>query len=263
MHTPDSKDTYDLDPQSEPDTAQERSEPEDVSDNASEGHAEEACSSCGTPRSEDGDPVCPSCGYDRKRHAVVGTTEGIAEAPAEAEMPALIKTRSTHLWLIMAAIATLALIVAWLAGWSSLFVRSEGMYLDASGNYTLDAPRFTERILGIVRWLIAGTTLVGLGSAALRMAAWHSERTVGSWPGAVARVCWVVAIAGLATLIPINITWLEWTTQLVAAGGLAALSSLLVLGLRGVSLGVFMGAWALLVLAVVPMARLVTWSFGV
>ena len=136
------------------------------------------------------------------------------------------------------------------------------MYLDAAGAYTLESPRFTERILGVIRWLVAGGTLVGLGTVALKITAWISSRSVGSWSAAAARICWVVAIAGLATLIPIDISWLEWTAQIAAGCGLVAVGGMLVLGLRGSSLGVFMGSWALLILAVVPMARLVTWSFN-
>ncbi|MCH2160283.1 MAG: hypothetical protein MK085_00270 [Phycisphaerales bacterium] len=264
MHTPDSKDTdpYDLDPQQESETAGEGDESGHSAEVPAEENSEETCSNCGAPRAEDGDPVCPGCGYDHHRNTVVGTTEGIADAPSEAARPALITARSTRLWLVMAAIATLALVVAWLAGWSSLFPRSEGRFMDAAGDYTLDTPRFAERVLGLVRWLVAGSTLVGLGAGALRISAGMAERSVGPWSSALARICWIVTIAGLATLIPVDIWWLEWTAQLAVGCGLAAVGGLLVLGLRGVSLGIFMGAWAVLVVALVPMARLVTWSFN-
>ena len=164
------------------------------------------CNGCGAPESEDADPVCPSCGHDKVGGTVKGRTEGVSGRSAEIAMPALVKSESVRIWLIMAAVSTAILVVAWLAGWSSLFSRSEGMYLDASGAYTLDSPRFTERVLGVIRWLVAGATLVGLGSGALRITAWISSRSVGNWAAVGARICWLVAIAGLATLIPIHIS---------------------------------------------------------
>ena len=246
---------YELDPHAE---AEESAADGDTSRDG----GDETCTDCGAPKAVDGDPVCPGCGHDQDHGTVKGRTEGVSGRPAETRAPVLVKSNAVRLWLIMAGISTVILLLAWLAGWSSLFARSGGMYLDAAGAYTLESPRFTERILGVIRWLVAGGTLVGLGTVALKITAWISSRSVGSWSAAAARICWVVAIAGLATLIPIDISWLEWTAQIAAGCGLVAVGGMLVLGLRGSSLGVFMGSWALLILAVVPMARLVTWSFN-
>ena len=89
-----------------------------------------------------------------------------------------------------------------------------------------------------------------------------AERSVGAWPAATSRLCCIVAIAGLATLVPVQPSWLELTVQLVVGCGLATLGAFLLLGLRWAWAGIFMGSTALLLVALVPLIRLITWSFG-
>lgn len=223
---------------------------------------ETTCSSCGAPESESGDVPCVACGHDRTTGRTVGRTEGMADAPVESPLPALVVSPATHVWLILAGTAALGLMVAWLLGWESLFARSDGKFLDRSGEYALEAPRFALRMAGVLRWFVAGATLVGIGLVALRFTAMLAERSVGAWPAATSRLCCIVAIAGLATLVPVQPSWLEWTVQLVVGCGLAVLGAFLLLGLRWAWAGIFMGTSALLLLALVPLIRLITWSFG-
>ena len=247
---------------------QPESPAEDSSEQPSEVEAEKAvphetvCSSCGAPVSESGDAQCVACGHDRATGKTVGHTEGMAEAPAESPLPALVASPATHVWLILAGLAALGLLVAWLMGWESLFARSEGKFLDRSGEYVLDAPRFALRMAGVLRWFVAGATLVGIGLVALRFTAMLAERSIGAWPAATSRLCCIVTIAGLATLVPVQPSWLEWTVQLFVGCGLAILGAFLLLGLRWAWAGIFLGTTALLLVALVPLIRLITWSFG-
>jgi len=225
-------------------------------------HPAGACTNCGAPGAEDGAPVCVSCGFDARTGKVLGTHTGIADAPEEAPAGPLVTESGIRAWLIIALVATLAMVVAWLAGWESLFQRSEGKYLASSGEYTLDTPRFIARVLGIIRWIVAGTTLTLVGSLAMRFTAMVASRPAGSWWSVTARVALVVSTAGLATLIPLETMWLERVVQLLVGVGLAVLGSVLVLRLRGAHLGIFLAAWVLLLAALLPVARLVAWSFG-
>ena len=225
-------------------------------------HPGAECDNCGSPRAEDGEPVCVPCGHDHKTGKVVGTKTGIANAPQQTAQDPLVSNSAIRIWLGIALVATLVLVVAWFAGWSSLFQRSDGKFLAASGDYTLDTPRFVGRILGVIRWIVAGITLTLVGSLAMRITAMIASRPAGSWGSVCTRVALVVATSGLATLIPLEPMWLERIVQLLVGVGLAVLGSLLVLRLRGAHLGIFLAAWVLLLAALLPVARLVAWSFG-
>ena len=258
---------YELEKDDQPERPPEKSsgqtsDDESEKDVLNQGSNDAVCSSCGSPESESGEEPCVACGHDQTTGKTVGNTEGMAEAPAESPLPALVGSPATHVWLILAGLAALGLLVAWLMGWESLFARSDGKFLDRSGEYALDAPRFALRMAGVLRWCVAGATLVGIGLVALRFTAMLAERSIGAWPAATSRLCCIVAIAGLATLVPVQPSWLEWTVQLVVGCGLATLGAFLLLGLRWAWAGIFLGTTALLLVALVPLIRLITWSFG-
>lgn len=219
------------------------------------------CPNCGAPLPEQG-TVCASCGFDRRTGSVTGTKSGIADAPTEAAPEAIISHSGIRAWLIIALIASLILVIAWFAGWSSLFSRSDGKFMASSGDYTLDSPRFWGRFFGIIRWGIAGTTLVLVGGLALRFTAKIVSRPAGEWAPIFARLAMIVATAGLATLLPLEPMWLEWVVQLLVGIGLVALGCFMILRLRGAQLGIFLAVWVLLLAALLPVARLIAWSFG-
>lgn len=240
-------DTYDIEETPEDDTAS---------------GVDSTCSNCGAPMHEDGAKVCVGCGFDARTGSVIGTKTGIANAPEEAPLDEIVSHKGMRTWLYIALFVTLILVVAWLVGWSSLFVRSEGKFLASSGDYTLDSPGFWGRILGVIRWVIAGTTLTLVGGVALRFTAKIASRPAGEWGPIFARLAMIVATAGLATLLPLEPMWLERIVQLIAGAGLAALGSFMILGLRGAQLGIFLAAWVLLLAALLPVSLLIAWSFG-
>ena len=220
------------------------------------------CSNCGAPMPEGGSQICVGCGFDARKGEVTGTKTGIADVPAEPPAGEIVSSSGIKAWLILALVAIVILAVAWLAGWSSLFLRSDGKYLASSGDYTLDSPGFIDRILGVIRWVIAGLTLTLVGCLALRFTAMIASRSAGTWLSVSSRLAMIVAASGLATLIPIDSMWLERIVQLVVGAGLATLGSFLILRLRGAQLGIFLASWVLLLAALLPVARLIAWSFG-
>ena len=101
----------------------------------------------------------------------------------------------------------------------------------------------------------------GIGRAiALRLAGWLERRPLGSVIGALSRITAVVAVAALARLIPIDSGLIQTMTHLLVGVGIVVGGSMLILNLRDRIALIHLVAWALLLLIVVPAARLVACS---
>ena len=232
-------------------------------DSAHSSHGTESCQNCGAPRPEKETMVCISCGYDMKKNKVLGTRTGIVDAPQEEDQSPVVAGKGVHIWLIAGGICGLILIAALLMGWHSLFDRSDGLFLSAAGEYTLESPRYVTRFLGIIRLLVGGLTLVLMGGLAVKFTAMVHHRPAGDWAPIFARLSLVVAISGLALLIPLSPMWLEWVVQMLIGCGLALGGSFMLIRLKGPQLRLFCMAWVLMTGLLLPAARLIAWSFGI
>jgi hypothetical protein len=219
------------------------------------------CTRCGAPVAEEGGSLCVACGFDTTSREVSGTQEGVKDAPRETVPEPIVSATTVRPWLIIAAISVVLLVVAWLAGWGSLFPHSGGKFLDSSDEFSLASPPILARLLGVLRWIVAGVTLTLVGALALRLTGLIFGRRAGPTTAVISRMALVVATAGLATLVPIEIRWLEVVVQLLLGVGLVALGSVVVLRLKGSQLGIFLISWCLMMAALLPLARLVAWSF--
>jgi len=223
----------------------------------------DSCQNCGAPRPEKESMVCISCGYDMKKNKVLGTRTGIVDAPEEEDQEAIVSGKGVRVWFISSGICGLILIAALLMGWHSLFDRSEGLFLSAAGEYTLESPRYMTRFLGIIRLLVGGITLVLMGGLAVKFTAMVHSRSAGHWPQIFARLSLVITISGLALLVPLSPMWLEWVVQMLIGCGLALGGSFVLIGLKGSQLRLFCMAWVLMTGLLLPAARLIAWSFGI
>lgn len=229
------------------------------------------CPACGEAMPGSDQVVCLSCGHDLVTGRKVGEEStkssaaddhgSRADADSEEEVEADALAGSGHqAWLIVAGVAIVLTLFATLAGWSSLFASSDGRYADADGAFTLDAPRIAVRLAAVIRFVVASVVVVGCGAVALRTAAWIESRPVGSVSGGLARMLAVVMVAALARLIPVESSILQGIVHLLLSVGVVAGGSMLVFGLRGRIAIIHLMTWALLLLIIVPAARLVAWS---
>ena len=198
-----------------------------------------------------------------KKNRVLGTRTGIVDAPQEDDQEPIVSGTGVKIWLVATGVCSVVLIGALLMGWSSLFDRSEGLFISTSGEYTLETPAYITRFLGVIRFLIAGLTLVMMGGLAVKFTAMVHHRPAGNWGPIFARLSLVISIAGLATLIPLSPMWLEWIVQTVIGCGLAVGGSVVLIRLKGAQLRMLFTAWVLMTALLLPAARLIAWSFGI
>ena len=205
------------------------------------------CDACGTPMGELKGKTCASCGSRGEPTRGNATDEGIKGAPKPAAAAALISSIVVRPFLFLAGTIAVLIGVAWLMGWAGS-----------------QEAGFSLRIFVVVRLLFAGATLVVIGVAAFKLTSFIFARPLG-W-GAVntvaARITFVVTMLGLVTLVPIEARWLELLVRGLLGIGIAASGGVFVLRLSGAQLGVFLGAWVLLLGSLVPLASLIAWSFG-
>ena len=241
------------------------------------------CPACRAPMPGSDQVVCLACGYDlvsntrlgdaktektektekkdKSKHggdrfAIVDSEEGASEEDEGAIMP-----RSNHrLWSIIAVVAAVVMMFALIAGWSSLFPSKDGLFRNSDGLFTLDAPSVKVRLLAAIQFLVASAVVIGCGMVALRLAAWLERRPLGSVIGILSRITAIVAVAALARLIPIESGWLQTMTHLLVGVGAVVGGSMLLLNIRDRIALTHLVAWALLLLIIVPAARLVAWA---
>jgi hypothetical protein len=233
------------------------------------------CPACREPMPGSDQVVCLACGYDLVSNTRLGETKkkdkskhgggrfAVVDSEAEAseEVEGSIMPRSNHrLWSIIAGVAALVMMFALIAGWSSLFPSEDGRFRNSDGLFTLDAPLIKVRLLAVIRFLVASAVVIGCGILALRLAAWLENRPFGSVTGILSRVTAIVAVASLARLIPIESGLLQTMTHLLVGVGAVVGGSMLILNLRDRIAIIHFTAWALLLLIIVPAARLVAWS---
>lgn len=258
-----SEQSYELEPA--PDSSSERE--------AIEGGSDRRCQRCGAPMPEDESVmVCPSCGYDIVTNQIIDPiSSDPAEPPSEPdpsvdedqESEPLSTPGSTTPWLIAAGLLAGVVVMAMLAGWSSFFPRIDGRFLDGEGKPVLDAPRIGIRFAAIFRYLVGSGVLVGASAIAF----WITSRIEGLKMGDLglwaARGATIIAAASLARMISIDVQWLQTMTHLLVGGLVVVIGSMLVLRRRDRVIGVLLSTWVLVILLVVPVARLISWAIPV
>ncbi len=258
------EETYDLEPVASADDADPM-----IGAVGGTGASDRRCQACGAPMPEDESVmVCPSCGYDIVSNRVVdpaATVPDDADVEHEPEEKAepLFADTSWKPYLIPAAVLLVSIAFAMIAGWSSFFVRKDGLFLDEGGAAVLDAPRLPLRFGAVLRLFVGSGVLVACGLASARATAWAKQRPLGDLRGAASRLSLAVALAALARVVPIDSVVLQNVVHGVLGIGAISGISMLVLGDRGQLLGLFLAGWGLAFLLVVPVARLIAWSIPI
>lgn len=253
-----SADAYELEPAAEPDP-----DPVDLDPEAT-------CPRCGAPRPE-GDPSlpCPSCGFvpttgeviDPEGDAPASEPEPDAAPSAdEIDRRPLLRSGDPLRWLVAAGVLMVIVIFAMLAGWSSFFQQVDGRFPDATGAGVLDAPRVGLRLEAVLRYVVATGVLLGAGLLAVRITCVFERLPFGDLRTGAARLLLVLAAASLVRLVPLPYPWLQSLLHLVLGAGVVVGLSMLVVGRRDRAVAMFLLAWVLVVLLVIPATRLVSWS---
>jgi len=258
-----SSDGYELEPTPAP------TPDADGSGSASTGE-DRRCQSCGAPMPEDDSVmVCPSCGYDIVTNRVVdprtaepASAEPVNEADStdDPELEPLATAGNPMPWLIAAGVLAIIVTFTILAGWTSFFPRVDGRFLDAEGKPVLDAPRVAARFGVLVRYLVGSGVLIATGVVALRITSRIERLRPSDLAMGASRLALVVAAASLCRLISLDSAWLQMMMHLIGGAVVVVGGTMLALGRRDRVAIVLLVSWALVMLLVVPVARLVSWS---
>lgn len=267
QRSPDGSGGYELEP-----TPEAAPDPDPAGGSAGSATGEDRrCQNCGAPMPEDESVmVCPSCGYDIVTNRVIDPQstepaaavepEADADASADPELEPLTTGGNTMPWLIAAGVVAIIVVFTILAGWTSFFPRVDGRFLNAEGKPVLDAPRVAARFGVLVRYLVGSGVLVATGVVALRITTRIERLRPSDLAMGASRLALVVAAASLCRLISLDSAWLQMMTHLIGGGVVAIGGTMLVLGRRDRVALVLLVTWALVMLLVVPAARLVSWS---
>ena len=251
-------DGYDLEPSMDP--------------AAPSGDGDRRCERCGAPLPEDASrTTCPSCGFDTESGSVIdpessvedstdGSIDEVVPAGEETSDEVLLAAGRSMPWLIAAGVLALIVAFAMLSGWYSFYPSSEGRFLDGSGNPVLDAPPVTARLVAVAKYLVGSLVLVGTAAIAVRITCWFEEIRPGDLQTGVAKLGLVVIVASLVRLIGFHPTFLQTMTQFVLGAGIVFGGTVFVLGRRDRTTVMFLLAWLLVVLLVIPVTSLVSWS---
>lgn len=226
------------------------------------------CERCGAPLPEDqARTPCPSCGFDAATGVVVDPDsphEDSADESIENE-----EERASQLffaegqpmpWLVAAGVIALVVVFAMLAGWSSFYPRADGRFLDSSGEAVLDAPAVMIRFVAVGKYLVGSLVLVGTAAIAARITCWFEEIRPGDLQTGVAKLGLLVIVASLVRLIGFDAALLQTMIQYVLGAGIVFGGTVFILGRRDRTTIMFLLAWVLVVLLVIPVTSLVSWS---
>ena len=260
------EDGYALEPEPEVAEPSAESDTPSVPDDPAEG--DRRCERCGAPLPEDRTrTACPSCGFDVATGLVVdpeSATEDAADEPLESDevdvSPPFFAVGRPMPWLVAAGVVALVLMFAMLAGWSSFYPRSEGRFLDSTGAPVLDTPMVSLRLIAVAKYLVGSLVLVGSAAIAAGITCWFEEIRLGDLRAGIAKLGLVLIVASLVRLIGFQPVFLQTMAQLVLGTGIVVGGTALVLGRRDRTTAMFLLAWVLVVLLVIPVTRLVSWS---
>ena len=263
-----SEDGYELEP--EPDSSgPTRDLPTPAASEISEEPAaDRRCERCGAPLPEDpAHTLCPSCGFDAGSGVVVDPPRSVEDSEDESvdqgepeSSPVLFAHGRPMPWLVAAGVVALLVSFAMLAGWSSFYPRLDGRFFDAAGDPVLDAPMVSLRLIAVAKYLVGSLVLVGTAAIAVRITCWFEEVRPGDLRSGIARLGLLVIVASLVRLIGFHPLFLQTMSQLLLGAGIVVGGAIFILGRRDRITAMFLIAWVLVVLLVIPVTRLVSWS---
>lgn len=203
------------------------------------------CEACGAAWPDANRSSCSACGFGAETPTEATPEEGIEGAPKPVEDDALLQSASVKPFVVLASVVGALIAIVWFAGW-----------------LTPEGQSFWSRSIVVLRMAIAALTLIAVGAAAFKGTSMVFSRPMGALNAVVARVAVLVVLAGVVTLIPIELAWLQFLVRGTLGVGLIACGGLFVLRLSGEHLGVFMLAWFLMLASLLPLANLIAWSFA-
>ena len=217
-------------------------QPEDETSNTAK-----LCEGCGAAWPDGNRKSCSACGFGGEDPTETPPEEGIdgAPKPNPAEDDALLQATAVKPFAVLASVVAIVIALVWFAGW-----------------LTPEGQSFWSRSMVVLRMAIAAVTLVAVGTSAFKVTSMVFSRPMGVLNAVVARVAVLVAVAGVVTLIPIDLVWLQFLVRALLGLGLIASGGILVLRLKGALLGTFMLSWFLILASLLPLASLIAWSFG-
>ena len=228
------------------------------------------CERCGAPLPEDqARTPCPSCGFDAATGGVVDPDSSNEASTTESTENENEEERATQLffaeglpmpWLVAAGVIALVVVFAMLAGWSSFYPRADGRFLNSSGEAVLDAPAVMMRFVAVGKYLVGSLVLVGTAAIAARITCWFEEIRPGDLQTGVAKLGLLVIVASLVRLIGFDSSFLQTMIQYVLGAAIVFGGTVFILGRRDRTTIMFLLAWALVVLLVIPVTSLVSWS---
>ena len=228
------------------------------------------CERCGAPLPEDqARTPCPSCGFDAATGGVVdpdssneaSTTESTENENEEEPATQLFFAEGLPMpWLVAAGVIALVVVFAMLAGWSSFYPRADGRFLNSSGEAVLDAPAVMMRFVAVGKYLVGSLVLVGTAAIAARITCWFEEIRPGDLQTGVAKLGLLVIVASLVRLIGFDSSFLQTMIQYVLGAAIVFGGTVFILGRRDRTAIMFLLAWVLVVLLVIPVTSLVSWS---
>lgn len=162
--------------------------------------------------------------------------------------------------LALAAAALLVVTGCALLGWSGLFARQESLYLNADGGFTLESPRWVDRVLVVGRMLVQTLTLASALLGGVLVPAVLRRWSSGDLATLLARIAAIATIAQLALLIPLASPLLERVLELAAQAAIVFAGCVLCFRLPARDAGIALGATVGLLALVQIAARAIVWA---
>jgi len=179
------------------------------------------------------------------------------EVPAR---PPLVRTPGIRIPLGVAALGIIALVALALAGLTGLFPREGGRFLDASGAFTLEAPRWIDRFAAGGKVVVQAATLaLALAGGVLILAGIRRSPT-GDRATFAARIMAIAVVSQLALLVVLPPPALERTVELAVQAALIMGLVLLWFRLAWQEAAQALGATLVLLALIRLLAWLVVWA---
>lgn len=150
--------------------------------------------------------------------------------------------------LILAGVAVLLLLGAYLGGLSGVFERRDGLYLDADGGFTAAEPSWLQRFVELGRFAVRFGLLWIAASLGIALVGYVRHRPIGELATFAARVASVVATVALISLLALDRHVVEQLVEAALAAG--AFVGLTMLWFRFAAMDALQAAVATIVLVV-------------
>jgi hypothetical protein len=189
----------------------------------------DVCPNCGASMRGEDTLVCLRCGFDLKTNRVVQTVTGEVAPEQLEQREAIVKPGMGELWLpgIMAALAGIFMLIAYLGGWRGVFTSIDAAII--AGEHSAEIS-LSERFGGLLRFIVltlmwSACAVGGLAFVA-QLAGFRFINQLSDLKLAAARMLGITAIARIITILNMHPS-IEWPAeallQLAAFAGLSIL----------------------------------------